>query len=195
MNSKARPLLAGLFFEIALALPWGFASRCSPMAGKRKLFIMHAGELANSLVHALKHHGLVANFVRDYAQRYHRPKLVAEPDRISELETTIGREALLSIAVEVRRLAPAAFADGLRSPSIEQMALADAFFAEFVASLGRALDWSLADVPTEEQALERDLEMYWRWRQRSSADCVRAPETSGSRLRFPTGALFCSIQQ
>ena len=45
----------------------------------------------------------------------------------------------------------------------------NSFNAEFVASLGRSLDWSLVDVPAETQALDRDLEMYWRWKQRSAS--------------------------
>ena len=139
------------------------------MAGKRKLFIMHAGELANRLVHAFKHNGLVVAFVRRYAQRYKRAKLISDPERIRELELTIGREALLSVAVEIRRLVPRAFTDGTRSAAVEQATLADAFFAEFVAALGRSLDWPSDDVAAERQALERDLEMYWRWRQRSAA--------------------------
>jgi hypothetical protein len=138
------------------------------MAGKRKLFIMHASELANRLVHAFKNDGLVAAFVRAYADRFKRSKLVNDPERLHELESTIGREALLAVAVEVRRLAPAAFSEGVRKPGAEQMALADAFVTEFVASLGRALDWSAADVSAEAQALDRDLEMYWRWGQRSA---------------------------
>ncbi len=82
------------------------------MPGKRKLFIMHAQELAHRLVHSIAHGGLVEQFVRSYAERYNRRKLTGDPLRLRELESTIGREALLAIAVEVRRLAPRAFAQG-----------------------------------------------------------------------------------
>ena len=49
------------------------------MAAKRKLFITHAGELANRLVRAVERDGLVAEFVRSYAARHGRRKLVDDP--------------------------------------------------------------------------------------------------------------------
>jgi hypothetical protein len=148
------------------------------MPGKRKLFIMHAQELAHRLVHSIAHGGLVEQFVRSYAERHNRRKLTGDSLRLRELESTIGREALLAIAVEVRRLAPRAFAQGGSAPGPQEIALGETFFAEFVASLGRALDWAAADVPSEMRALERDLEMYWGWSHRSGA-----PPTARSRRR------------
>ncbi len=139
------------------------------MAGKRKLFIMHAQELAHRLVHSIAHGGLVEQFVRSYAERHNRRKLIGDPLRLRELESTIGREALLAIAVEVRRLVPRAFAQGGSKPGAEEIALGETFFSEFVASLGRALDWSAADAASEMQALQRDVEMYWGWSQRGAA--------------------------
>ncbi len=115
------------------------------MRGKRKLFIMHAQELAHRLVHTIEHGGLVAQFVHAYAERYNRRKLTGDAVRLRELESTIGREALLAIAVEVRRLAPHAFAQGRAGAGPQEIALGETFFAEFVASLGRALDWPAAD--------------------------------------------------
>ncbi len=159
------------------------------MPGKRKLFIMHAQELAHRLVHSIAHGGLVEQFVRSYAERYNRRKLTGDPLRLRELESTIGREALLAIAVEVRRLAPRAFAPGGSAPRPQEIALGQTFFAEFVASLGRALDWAAADVPSEMRALERDLEMYWGWSHRSSGPATGiSPQRrsgSGSQGPFP----------
>jgi hypothetical protein len=140
------------------------------MAAKRKIFITHAGELAHRLMRAVERDGLVAEFVRAYAGRYGRRKLLTEPARLHELERTMGREALLAMTVEIRRLLPRAFASGpggaLRP---EEATLCDAFYAEFVASLERALEWDSTESATESGSFERDLEMYRQWSNRSAA--------------------------
>ena len=81
------------------------------MAASRKLFLTHAGELAHRLMQDVYRGGLVARFVRAYAEQYGRYGLLSETERLSELESTIGREALLVMAAGVRRiLLPQAFA-------------------------------------------------------------------------------------
>lgn len=140
------------------------------MAAKRKLFITHAGELANRLVRAVERDGLVAEFVRSYAARHGRKKLVNDPARLRELERTIGRETLLVMTIEIRRLLPRAFASGpggtLRP---EEATLCDAFYEEFIASLERAIEWPPAEAATEAGSFQRDLDMYRQWSNRSAA--------------------------
>src|SRR5580704_16596685 len=136
------------------------------MPGTRKLFITHAHELANRLVHTLAPQGMISRFVHAYAERHNRRKLTGDPVRLRELETTIGREALLAIAVEIRRLVPRAFKAGRSAPGAEELSLAQTFFSEFVAAAGRSLEWPAAEVRSETQAFARDLELYWRWSQR-----------------------------
>lgn len=140
------------------------------MAPKRKLFITHAGELANRLVRTAERDGLVAEFVRSYAARHGRKKLVNDPARLRELERTIGRETLLVMTIEIRRLLPRAFASGpggtLRP---EEATLCDAFYEEFIASLERAIEWPPAEAATEAGSFQRDLDMYRQWSNRSAA--------------------------
>ena len=149
------------------------------MPGTRKLFITHAHELANRLVHTLAPSGMIARFVHAYAERHNRRKLPGDAVRLRELEATIGREALLSIAVEIRRLVPRAFSSGRVAPRAEESALAETFFGEFVAAAGRALEWPAADTANEARAFARDLEMYWGWRTRSGASARGRAADSG----------------
>jgi hypothetical protein len=135
------------------------------MAG-RKLFLTHAGELAHLLVSAIARNAMAMKFVCGYAERHDRRKVVANLERLREMERTISREALLLIAAEVRRLLPRAF--GLsRNPRPEDQALCDAFYAEFLEALGRALEWPLAEAEIEGQAFRKDLEIYAGWRERN----------------------------
>jgi len=140
------------------------------MAAKRKLFITHAGELAHRLVRAVERDGLVAELVRSYAERHGRRKVAADPARLRELERTLGREALLVMTIEIRRLLPRTFASGpggaLRP---EEATLCDAFYAEFLASLERAIEWPPAEAATEAASFQRDLDMYRQWSNRSAA--------------------------
>jgi hypothetical protein len=149
------------------------------MPGTRKLFITHAHELANRLVHALAPSGMIARFVQAYAERHNRRKLPGDAVRLRELEATIGREALLSIAVEIRRLVPRAFSSGRVAARAEESAVAETFFGEFVAAVGRALEWPAADTANEARAFARDLEMYWGWRTRSGASTRGRAANSG----------------
>lgn len=150
------------------------------MAG-RKLFLTHASELAHLLVTAIAHDALAIKFIRDYAERHSRRKVLANFERLREMERTISREALLLIAAEVRRLLPRAF--GLsRSPRPDELALCDAFYAEFLEALGRALEWPLAELDTEAQAFRKDLEIYAGWRERNP-EVPPTPKTSRNASR------------
>jgi len=149
------------------------------MSNRRKLFIAHASELAHRLVRTVGSGGLVARFVRAYAERYNRPGLCENPERARELDSTIGREALLVMTVEVRRLLPSAFAPGRPNhPAPQETALAEAFFAEFLASLGRSLEWPPNEAPAEADAFLRDLEMYQKWSGRSAVRLFGRPAIS-----------------
>ena len=61
------------------------------MAG-RKLFLTHASELAHLLVTAITRDAMSMKFVRAYAQRHDRRKVVVNTERLREMESTIGRE-------------------------------------------------------------------------------------------------------
>jgi len=156
------------------------------MAGKRKLFITHAGELAHLLVRATGPGGLIAQFVRSYAERQDRRTLLNHPPNLGEIESTIGREALLVMAAEVRRLTPRAFASGPRaSLRAEEAAFSEAFFAEFLASLARAMAESLQEAPAQAETFQRDLEMYDRWAARRSLRGPRAGSDGAMESPFP----------
>jgi hypothetical protein len=171
-------------FEILLALLPRFGQVGSRMAGRRRLFIAHAHELAHRLVQTIARGGMVAQFVCSYAERHNRRKLTGDPMRLREMESTIGREALLAIAVEIRRLAPRAFSAGRSAPGAEGLSLAQNFFSEFVAAVGRSLEWPPAEARNETQAFERDLELYWRWSQRPG-ESPRGRPAQSARGPFP----------
>jgi hypothetical protein len=149
------------------------------MAARRRLFLTHAGELAHLLVRAITRNAMTMEFVRGYAERHDRHKIIANFERLREIESTISREALLLIAAEVRRLLPRAF--GLpRNPRPEELALCDVFYGEFLQALGRALEWSSAEAGVETQAFRRDLEMYAKWRGRNPELPARGPSAGDS---------------
>jgi hypothetical protein len=133
------------------------------MAVRRKLFLTHAGELAHRLVRAVRPDGLVARFAHSFAQQNSRRGVVDSAERIAELEAILGREVLLVMVTEVRRLLPGVLGAGKgRVLGPEEAAFAEAFWPEFMASLGRAFDWPAADAAIERAAFERDLLMYAR---------------------------------
>jgi hypothetical protein len=137
------------------------------VAASRKLFLTHAGELAHRFVRDVGRDGLVARFVRSYAERHGRHGLLSDPARLPELASTIGREALLVMAADVRRLLPQVFAPGPKGVlRPDDAAFLEAFYAEFLASLARGLDWPSAESSAEAAMFRRDLEMYRRWGQR-----------------------------
>ena len=151
------------------------------MAAGRKLFLTHAGELAHLLVRGIARDAMALEFVRAYAERHERRKVVANPERLREMESTISREALLLIAAEVRRLLPRAFGPP-RNAGSEALQLCDVFFDEFLGALGRALEWPLFEAETEAQAFRSDLETYTKWRER---DLLSPPRRSGARVGSP----------
>jgi hypothetical protein len=53
--------------------------------------------------------------------------------------------------------------------SPKDTAFSEAFYAEFLASLGRSLEWRPAETAAESAAFRRDLEMYERWNNRTPA--------------------------
>jgi hypothetical protein len=170
--------------QISLALPRGFVSRWRFVAATRKLFLTHAGELAHRLVRDVGRDGLVARFVRSYAERHGRHGLLSDPERLPELSSTIGREALLVMAADVHRLLPQAFLPGPKGVlRPDDAAFIEAFYAEFLASLSRAVDWlsavAFGEAPSEKEMFRRDLEMYRRWGQRpaSAASAEHAGES------------------
>ncbi len=155
--------------QIFLALLLLFAPRWKLMAAQRKLFIGHASELAHLLVRAVRPDGLVASFAKSYARQHGREGVVDEPARVQELESTMGREAVLVMVAEVYRLLPGALGARKGRPlEPEEAAFAEMFWPEFLASLGRVLEWPAAEITAEREALERDLLMYRRWTERTA---------------------------
>ena len=152
------------------------------MAG-RKLFLTHAGELAHHLVSAIARDAMAMKFVRRYSERHDRRKVVANLERLREMERTISREALLLIAADVRRLLPRAFGFS-RNPRPEDLALCDTFYAEFLEALGRALEWPFFEAETEGQAFRKDLEIYAGWRERQPS-MPAARKASRDESPFP----------
>jgi hypothetical protein len=151
------------------------------MAKQRKLFIAHAGELAHRLVRAVRPHGLIADFAKSYAQRHGRVGVVDEPERVRELESTMGREAVLVMVAEVHRLLPGALGARRGRPlEPEEAAFAELFWPEFLASLGRALEWPAAEFTAEREALDRDLLMYRRWAERTAYSGALSAQTQVS---------------
>ena len=153
------------------------------MAARRKLFLTHAGELAHRLVSAIAGDAMTMEFVRGYAARNDRQKVVASAERLREMESTISREALLLIAAEVQRLLPRAFGLSPNSHS-EDRAVCDLFYAEFLEALGRAIQWPRGEAEAGAQEFRRDLEMYARWRERNPSSPARA-KSGGGDSPFP----------
>jgi hypothetical protein len=153
------------------------------MAGRRKLFLTHAGELAHHLVSAIARDAMAMEFVRGYAARNDRQKVLANAERLRELESTISREALLLLAAEVRRFLPRAF--GLSPNSHEEeRELCELFYTEFLEALGRAMNWPVAEGDPWAQDFHRDLEMYATWGGRNPLLRARA-KSAGEESPFP----------
>lgn len=153
------------------------------MAARRKLFLTHAGELAHHLVSAIARDAMAMEFVRGYAARNDRQKVLASAERLREMESTISREALLLIAAEVRRLLPRAFGISPNSQS-EARAVCELFYTEFLEAVGRAMNWGVAEGDAGAQDFHRDLEMYATWRERNALLRARS-KSSGDDSPFP----------
>ena len=150
------------------------------VAAKRKLFLTHAGELAHLLLRDVGRDGSVAQFVRSYAESYRRSGLLNDAARLPELESTIGREALLVMAADLRRHLSQEFHAGRKGAlRPDEAAFLDAFYAEFLAAVIRGLKSSPADAANEAEMFRRDLEMYRRWGERPApvAAAARADES------------------
>src|SRR5712671_4965481 len=120
------------------------------MARQRKLFIAHASELAHRLVRAVRPHGMVADFATSYARQHDRTGVVDEPNRVRELESTLGREAILVMVAEVLRLMPATLGARKGRPvNPEDAAFAQIFLPEFTTALVRALEWQPDELASE----------------------------------------------
>lgn len=133
----------------------------------RKLFLTHAGELAHRLVSEVGRGGLVARFVRSYIEQHDRHGLLSDPARLPELESTIGREALLVMAANVKRLLPEAFKPGPKGTlRADDAAFVNVFYADFLAALSRAMAGSPKEAENEAETFSRDLGMYRRWDER-----------------------------
>jgi hypothetical protein len=151
------------------------------MAKQRKLFITHAGELAHRLVRAVRPHGLIAGFAKSYARQHDRVGVVDEPEHVRDLESTIGREAVLVMVAEVHRLLPAALGARKGRPlEPEEIAFAKLFWPEFMTALGRVLEWLSADASAERETFDRDLLMYRRWTERAAFPGVPVQESGVS---------------
>jgi hypothetical protein len=147
------------------------------MAKQRKLFVTHAGELAHRLVRAVRPHGMIVNFATSYARRHHRVGVVDEPNRVRELESTLGREAILIMVAEVLRLMPSALGGRKGIPlGTEEAAFFQMFQSEFMTALGRALEWPADELDSEQEAFDRDLLMYRRWFERVLTLDARLPQ-------------------
>src|SRR5579864_4428418 len=102
------------------------------MTGQRRLFMTHAGELAHLLAKAMGPNAMAARFIRSYAERHNRHAVLGSSQQFREMESMIGREALLLMGVEVRRRMPRAFASGSRGiPRPDEAAVAEVFASEF----------------------------------------------------------------
>lgn len=129
------------------------------MSRTRKLFPSYGGALANRMLIALDRGRVVGGFVSSYVSRQNRPGILGGPARDREFAETIGREVILAMIHEVRRLLPRFYghkAGGQAALSREQEAATEAFLAEALATLGRAGHWDR----TDRRQFHRDLSLY-----------------------------------
>jgi len=161
------------------------------MPTARKLFPSYGSAIAQALCHAVERDGMVKNFVADYAKEFDRRAVAASAAQSRELETTIGREALLAMIIEVREQLPRFFGKRRGVDLVDpQASAAAAFFDQLFYALGRVERWS-----AEEMAeFRRDLELYARMGPqhiaargaRSSREvAVKRQAASSERFPFP----------
>jgi hypothetical protein len=150
------------------------------MRTREKIFLAHAGEIANKLLTALESDGLVARFVDSYAVEFDRQGLKDHPHRYRELLSTLGREALLAMVAHAHAELPR-YLTRRRPPLLRgaEVQVADAFSDELLASLARASRWSTEDA----EEFRHDLDLYAQLsartqkvkRRRSPADPAEGP--------------------
>lgn len=159
------------------------------MPAARKLFPSYGGAVAQALCHALERDGMVRNFVAGYAREFDRKAVAATTAQARELETIIGREALLAMIIEVREQLPRFFGKRRGAELAEEQALAaDAFFDQFFYALGRMERWSAEDLAE----FLRDLDLYVRMGPQHTAASgalrggkAAAARKSAAHERFP----------
>jgi hypothetical protein len=155
------------------------------MPATRKLFPSYGSAVAQALCQALERDGMVKTFVAGYATEFDRRAVAASTAQAKELETTIGREALLAMIIEVREQLPRFFGKRRGVELAEpQASAAAAFFDQFFYALGRVERWS-----AEEMAeFLRDLELYARMSPQHAArqsGKVAARREAAPPERFP----------
>lgn len=142
------------------------------MGRKKKIFLAHAGELANKLLGVLEREQLAARFVDAYVAEHDRPGLKVQPSGDRERITALEREALLAMVLEVERAVPRWFGPRrLPQARTSQSPEAEAFFLEVLAALERAKQWTAAEA-TE---FRHDLALYRQLRPAPRTPIRRAP--------------------
>jgi hypothetical protein len=127
------------------------------MARARKLFPIYGSTLANNMLVAIARGRVVGNFVSGYVDDYERRGILGGQMRDRELDETIGREAVLAMIVEVRRVLPRFFGKTQYSKLKEdEKETIELFFRECIAALGRAWSWQAED----RRQFARDLALY-----------------------------------
>jgi hypothetical protein len=127
------------------------------MARAKKLFPIYGSALANNMLAALQREHIVAGFVAAYLEEYSRRGILGGPARDRELAETIGREVVITMTLEVRRVLPGFFGKRLRSKlKNEEKESIDLFLRELVGALGRAWNWDSED----RRQFRRDFSLY-----------------------------------
>lgn len=127
------------------------------MARAKKLFPIYGSALANNMLAALQRERIVARFVAAYVEEYSRRGILGGPARDRELAETIGREVVIAMILEARRVLPGFFGKKLRSKlKDEEKESIDLFLRELVGALGRAWNWDGED----RRQFRRDFSLY-----------------------------------
>ena len=127
------------------------------MARAKKLFPIYGSALANNMLAALEREHIVAGFVAAYVEEYSRRGILGGPARDRELAETIGREVVIAMTLEVRRVLPGFFGKRLRSKlKNEEKESIDLLLRELVGAFGRAWNWDGED----RRQFRRDFSLY-----------------------------------
>ena len=127
------------------------------MAHAKKLFPIYGSALANNMLAALEREHIVAGFVAAYVEEYSRRGILGGPARDRELAETIGREVVIAMTLEVRRVLPGFFGKKLRSKlKNEEKESIDLLLRELVGAFGRAWNWDGED----RRQFRRDFSLY-----------------------------------
>jgi hypothetical protein len=146
-----------------------------PMPRARKLFPSYGSALASRMLSALERGRVVEGFVSAYVAGQDRRGILGGPARDRELAETIGREVMLAMIHEARRVLPRFFGNKPRAAlRQEETAAIEAFFQELFATLGRAWQWDRED----RKRFGSDLALYSEFAaRRSKAAASRKQET------------------